>query len=471
MNMITKRLYASQAGAQLDSNVHTGGGTDDTQVLQEMLDAARECGGVHLVMDGAALVTSLRVHSNTTIECLNSQCGFFQAGHSDCALLINANPSAGEIIDRNITLLGGTYNQNCLHQAHHVPADVHYSKAERMVVAIAFFGVENLLVRDMTLRDQRTFGFLITNWLKVTMEDVRLELPNYIHGGNQDGIHFQGPGRFLVLRNIQGRTGDDFIALNGDEETNGEKSWAHPCATVGPITDVLIDTVMVDDAAQVVRILSRENLHDRITIRNVSGNYRSFGFYLSAWDYKAKGLQGNFGAIVIENVDLRHTQADHTYTEAFLFRISGRHRNLTLRNISYHDPADDRYFIHVEGRSDIPEMGDTPAEVESLVIDGLHIQDSGEVTQTRPYIRVSGYVRRMVVKNSELYCAKNNQAVLIATEGALAKIDHLFIYNICVENMEQLTSDTGGKILRIDTSNVVIVPLTLSPAPDASLGG
>lgn len=466
--MITKIIYASQAGASLDSSVATGGGTDDTAALQKALDLAKACGGVHLVMDGAALITELRVHSNTTIECLNTQCGFYQASHSDCALLINAHPSAGELIDRNITLLGGTYNQNCLNQAHHVPEAVHYSKAERLVVALAFFGVENLLVRDVTVRDQRTFAFLITNWLKVTMENIRLELPGFIHSGNQDGIHVQGPGRFLVLRNIQGRTGDDFIAINGDEETNGEKSWAHPCATVGAITDVLIDTVMVDDAAQVVRILSRESLHDRITIRNVSGNYRSFGFYLSAWDYKGKGLQGNFGSILIENIDLRQTKADYTYTEPFLFRISGRHQSLTLRNINYHDPADDRYLIYLEGNSDIPEMGDTPAQVESLVIDGLHIQDSGDAAQIRPYIKASGHVRRMVVKNSELYCARNNRAVFIATEGALATIDHLLMYNICAENIEHLIFDPGKNIMRIETSNVVIIPRTLPMAPDIS---
>jgi hypothetical protein len=456
--MITKTIHASQAGARLDSNVHTGGGTDDTVALQAALDLAAAGGGVHLVMDGAALVTSLRVHANTTIECLNPQCGFFQAAHSDCALLINAHPSAGEIIDRNIALLGGTYNQNCANQAHHVPPDVHYSKAERLVVGLSFFGVENLLVRDVTVRDQRTFAFLITNWLKVTMENIRLELPGYIPSGNQDGIHVQGPGRFLVLRNIQGRTGDDFIALNGDEETNGQQSWAHPCATVGPITDVLIDTVMVDDAAQVVRILSRESLHDRITIRNVSGNYRSFGFYLSAWDYRCKGLQGNFGTILIENVDLRQTKADYTYTEPFLFRISGRHRSLTLRNINYHDPADDRYLVQLEGRTDVPEMGDTPAEVESLVIDGLHVQDAGAAPQRRPYVKVSGHVRHLVVKNSEIYSAKNKQAVLVATEGALAAVDHLHLYNICAENLGTLVSDPEGKIKHMESSNVVLLP-------------
>jgi hypothetical protein len=447
--MITQTIYASRAGARLDSNVNSGGGTDDTAVLQAVLDLARDGVGVRLIMDGAALVTSLRVSSLTTIECLNKECGFFQAAHSDCALLINAHPSATAIIDHDITLLGGTYNQNCRHQAHHVPADVHYSKAERMVVALSFFGVENLLVRDVTVRDQRTFAFLITNWLKVTMENIRLELPGFIHAGNQDGIHVQGPGRFLVLRNIQGRTGDDFIALNGDEETNGEASWAHPCATVGPITDVLIDTVMVDDAAQVVRILSREHLHDRITIRNVSGNYRSFGFYLSAWDYKAKGLPGNFGVITFENIDLRQTKADYTYTEPFLFRISGRHRCLTLRNIHYHDPADDRYLVFVEGKTDIPDMGDTPADVESLVVDGLHLQDHGNTPQTRPYLKVCGHVRRLVVKNSEIFCARDKQAVFLATAGELAAIDLLALHHLSTENVATLVSGPEKRIGQI----------------------
>ncbi len=448
--MITKTVYASQVGARLDSNVETGGGTDDTAVLQRALDLALENGGLHLVMDGAALITGLRVHSNTTIECLNRLCGFFQAARSDCALLINANPSAGAILDRDITLLGGTYNQDCRNQSHHVPPDVHYTKAERIVVAISFFGVENLLVRDVTVRDQRTFAFLLTNWLKVTMENIRLELPGFIHGGNQDGIHVQGPGRFLVLRNIQGRTGDDFVALNGDEECNGEKGWFHPCATVGPLSDVLVDTLMVDDAAQVVRILSRESLMDRITIRNVSGNYRSFGFYLSAWDYKRRGMQGDFGSILIENVDLRQTKADYTYTEPFLFRISGRHRNLTLKDIQYNDPADDRYVVHIEGATDVPELGDTPADVESLVIENLHIQDSRDTAQARPYIKASGRVRRMVVKNSEIYCAKNKGAVFIATEGPFAKIDRLTMYNITTENIGELVSDPGKKIGRLE---------------------
>jgi Glycosyl hydrolases family 28 len=444
--MTTRIVYASQAGARLDSNVHTGGGTDDTAVLQGILDLARGGGGVRLVMDGASLVSGLTVHSNTTIECLHKECGFFQGDHSDRALLMNANPSDGRIADRNISLLGGTYNQNCRNQAHHVPAQVHYSKAERLVVALCFLGVENLLVRDVTVRDQRTFAFLITNWLGVTLENITLELPGFIHAGNQDGIHVQGPGRFMVLRNIRGRTGDDFIAINADEETIGEGTFIHPCATVGPISDVVVDTVMVDDAAQVLRILSRRNPVDRITVRNVGGNYRSFGFYLSAWDYKSKGLQGDYGSLLFENIDLRQTRANYTYTEPFLFRVSGRHRSLVLRDVRYFDPSDDRYLLHLEGCTDVPDMGDTPADVESLVIDGLHIHDRGSAAQTRPYIKAAGHVRRLVVRNGEILAAKGKGAVFLATEGPHARIDSLVIQGVFAENIAELVSDPGKRI-------------------------
>lgn len=452
--MRTKIIHASQTGAKLDSNVITGGGTDDTAEIQKVLDLAADEGGVHLIMDGAALITGLVVHSNTTIECLNKECGFYLADHANSPLITNANPSAEEILDHNITLLGGTYNHNCLHQAHHLPDDVPYDKADRFVVALSFFGVENLLVRDVTVRNQRTFAFLITNWHRVTMENICLELPDFIHGANQDGIHVQGPGRFLILKNIQGSTGDDFIAINADEEYLGEKNFFHPHASMGPVTDVVVDTVMVNDAAQILRVLSRQSFVDRITVRNISGNYRSFGFYLSAWDYLGKGYTGNFGSLLFENINVAQTKADYTYTEPFLFRISGKHRNLMLKNITYMDPADDRSLVYVEGESDIHKIGTTPAEVESLLIDGLHIDDNTATPQSRPYIKVKGHVRRLMVRNAEVLNKEPKQAVFLATEGDYAKIDRLFINNVMTENVAQLIDDPEGKIAVCQSSDI-----------------
>ncbi len=112
-------IYASDF-LKLDSNVYTGGGTDETEALQKVLDMASEFGRLHLIMDGAALIHGLRVHSNTTIECIDKSCGFYLADNSNCALLINYNANYDEIRTHNISLIGGTYNHNCLHQEHDI---------------------------------------------------------------------------------------------------------------------------------------------------------------------------------------------------------------------------------------------------------------------------------------------------------------------------------------------------------------
>ena len=55
--MIIHTVHARQAGAKLDSNVATGGGTDDTAVLQAVLDRAKDGDGVRLA---ALLISKLR---------------------------------------------------------------------------------------------------------------------------------------------------------------------------------------------------------------------------------------------------------------------------------------------------------------------------------------------------------------------------------------------------------------------------
>ena len=69
-------VYASDY-CKLDSHVVNGGGTNETTVLQNILNKAKEWGHLTLIMDGAALISGLSVHSNTTIECQDSSCGFF----------------------------------------------------------------------------------------------------------------------------------------------------------------------------------------------------------------------------------------------------------------------------------------------------------------------------------------------------------------------------------------------------------
>lgn len=228
--MRMKTYLASECGAVLDSDVIHGGGTDDTAALQAILDRAKDpAKGVRLIIDGAALIRGLKVYSNTTIECMSASCGFYLMDHSDCAVVENGNERrCGEIEDENITLIGGTYNQNCANQVHDIPRDDlnGYAPSNGLpgfppscdpVFDLKFTGVRNLTLRDLIIRDQRTYAAAFRNWEHVRVENVEIQLPNRVHAQNQDGFHFFGPGRFLDVHNVGGRTSDDFIALAPDE--------------------------------------------------------------------------------------------------------------------------------------------------------------------------------------------------------------------------------------------------------------
>ena len=395
-------VYASTV-AVLDSNVRTGGGTDDTAALQAVLDRAKEEGGIHLVMDGAALVSQLIVFSNTTIECLNQDCGFFQKAQSNCAIITNAHWDRQNIQDRNISLIGGTYNQDCLRQLHDVPYDfsaLSFVNPEdfggnHWVFAIEFYGVENLLLRDLLILDFRTFCITIGNFRRVTLERVWVDLPNRMHAQNQDGFHFWGPGQFLTIRDCGGKVGDDFMNIGPDEAD-----------CVSSITDVLVDGIFLDDADQALRLLSRgTGLLDRVTIRNVQGSYRSFGFYINSWfpDVTA----GNFGDILIENVNLTHTAPNYDYRPPMLFSVGGDIRCLTLKNIRHEYPIDKRAI----GEFGFPFYATSPVTIDSyvypagkppviknLIIDGLTTLENGD-SEGMEQLQIFGEIGNLVLKN------------------------------------------------------------------------
>jgi hypothetical protein len=392
-------VYASTVAA-LDSHVYRGGGTDDTQVLQAVLDRAKTEGGIHLIMDGAALVSHLEVYSNTTIECLNADCGFFQKDNSNCAIVTNANWNITERTVKNITLKGGTYNQNCAHQAHDVPVTEETRPFNsygdiRGVVALEFYGVENVLLRDVVIVDFRTYAFMTANFLHMTLERVWLELPGRMQAQNQDGFHFWGPGQFLTIRDCGGKVGDDIMNI-GPDEGDG----------VSSITDVLVDGLFLDDADQSIRILSRgTGLVDRVTIRNVQGTYRSFGFYIDAW-YPGN-TAGNFGDIFIENVNLTHTAPNYDYRPPMLFSVGGDIRCLTLKNIRHEYPIDNRAI----GEFGLPFYATTPDTIadylypsggkpviQNLIIDGLTVLEN-EQSEGMEQLRVFGEVENLVLKN------------------------------------------------------------------------
>ncbi|MBR4748019.1 MAG: hypothetical protein IK083_00405 [Abditibacteriota bacterium] len=429
-------IYYASDYAALDSHVEKGGGTDDTAALQGILDKARDGRTpVKLIMDGAALITGLTIWSNTTIECVNPSCGFFLKDGSDRALLRNGNADfycAPEDRDRNITISGGTWNHNARGQRHDVPCpddeqhiyqlqDKEYMPT-KWVLAFELYGVENVTMKDMTIRNQRTFTLLMANFKFVNIDNVNIVLDDYMSANNQDGLHFFGPGQFLNLRNITGTSGDDFIAIAPDER-DGKSS----------ITDVMIDGVHLNNADQGIRLLCRgEGELDRVLIKNVTGTFRGYGFIINPW---FPGNGGHYRNIVIDTVDLHCRDLAYDYMRGFVFKLGGNIDNLVLRNVHYHSEVP-LYLIDAGGHymRPLPSDGENPTLIDNLVLENVYI--CGD-RQSHDYIRVRDRVNSLVISNVQLQDCHNPSGALIRT-GENGSLGSLYIDGFTGEGLGEL---------------------------------
>jgi len=449
--MRIKTIVASEI-AVLDSDVFTGGGTDDTDALQAALDEALIYGGVRLIMDGAALIRGLKLYSNTTIECLSSDCGFYLADNSNCAVVTNADWDVYSLNTRNITLIGGTYNNNCLHQEHHVPLNADEQTMKMLEVfegthwiyGMEFYGVENLIVRDLIIRNQRTFAFMLGGFRHCTVENVWLDLQDRIHGSNQDGFHFWGPGEFLTVKNVGGRVGDDFMNLGPDE---------HDCKS--SITDVVVDGVFLDDAYQAIRLLSRGTGRlDRVTIRNVSGGYHGLGFYINSWF--TDETYGDLGNIKFENIDLRPLSTVFI-DDPFLFAIGCNVESISFKNIHHH---------HAQYKHNLFQIGRIGCDVKyneehmlephigTLIVDGVYVDDVDQNSADTDYMYLKARVDTLILRDIDVIRSPHIKpcgTFLRICPGA--QLGNLLVDRVYVQKLEHFADLSEGKVNRVEISN------------------
>jgi hypothetical protein len=259
---------------------------------------------------------------------------------------------------------------------------------------------------------------------------------------NQDGIHFWGPGRFLSMRNIAGCAGDDFIALAPDENDS-----------VSDITDVTIDGVFLDNADQGIRMLSRgEGRLDRVIVRNVTGTFKSFGFYINAW---FPGSGGSFGNITIENVDLRQTEHKYDYTNPFLFRLGGNIETITLRNISHHIPHSPLSLLEVGIPFYTPNDEHTAehSRVGVLVLDGMQIYEEENCTAGAEYIKVFCPIESMVVRDTHVRKRNAGGCLMKTTEHA--DIGTLHISAMTASGLAAIVDHPTGRIGRLHLNDIL----------------
>lgn len=321
-------VYASAAGAALDSHLLAGGGTDDTAVLQRILETAKDRGALHLVIDGPALVSGLDVYSHTTIE-FTGGAGLYLKDGSEGAILRNAHRSRDEIVEEHIVIRGGFLNGNRKGQPRELAEE---GTLFRYVVeadgtfrsGLHFFGVNHLTIENTTLFNAHGFHSWIANARYVTMRNIFVDtgipafpedasLPEQRrwtreNGSNDDGLHFTGPIRYLTIEGAKIRTWDDAISIcandwgiPGGRDDLTIHNEMGPFIGQGPITDVNISNVIFMDSHRGIRMLSSDQRMDRILIQNATGTNRERFIMIS---HMGNPSGGNFGAITFDNVNV-----------------------------------------------------------------------------------------------------------------------------------------------------------------------
>jgi hypothetical protein len=315
---------ASSAGAMMDSDLINGGGTDDTAALQAVLNRASAGRPVHLVIDGAALVSGLNVYGNTTVECVAGG-GLYLKDGSNRAILRNAHRTREAVVDQHITVRGCFLNGNRDHQhgATKIYNDpdggrepyVSNQEADGTYLSgVQFLGVNDLTVRDLTLWKARAFGIWIANGQYIDLRNVRVDngapdepdkLTDHERAqlwdqyANTDGIHFNGPLRYATLSGLKLRTGDDALAFNANDGDSGDLG---PYVGQGPITDVTASDIVLMDATLGFRFYSSNQRIDRVLVSNVTGTVQMRMAVLG--HHTTHPDTGDFGSITFNNVNV-----------------------------------------------------------------------------------------------------------------------------------------------------------------------
>jgi polygalacturonase len=247
--------------------LHGDGIHDDTDAFQAILDNG---GGKIEIPDGIYLISKpLKIHDNTNLS-LSNKSVMRLADKANCAILENDRlPERGT--NRNITISGGIWDGNNENQVRRSVESryqlTRYEEDYYYGIFMRFVGVEDLYIKDLTVKNPESYAMLISNAERFTVEHITFDY-NMLRT-NMDGIHVQGVARNGKISDIKGATNDDLVALNCDD--------IYACEiTRGNIENILIDGLYSDNGYTAVRLLSCGSKMKNISIRNIFGTYRFY---------------------------------------------------------------------------------------------------------------------------------------------------------------------------------------------------
>lgn len=407
-------LYASRSGCALNSNLSTGGGTDDTAALQAMLDTAQDGKPLEVVIDGAARLSGgLSIRSNTTVRFLEGA-GLYQ--DSTATVPIFRNHARGNHIvnptqsDKNIAIIGGTIVRT---SANVFENEVEASFASIYVTPVQIMGVKHLRFEGLHIKNSSWFAYIVGNCEDAVFHDCSVD-------GGQDGIHIYGPCHTLRVRNFSFFNGwDDAISLDCHYYEDGD-----PLCPQGEIIDVEIDGVTFGGGTRGIRLLTWDGFPiDKCRIANVNGEATYHALVVCGNEPGRPTTGGNpghnrseVGSLTLENWDVRGAMG---------MLISGDVERLIINNVvaSDYDSNTNSYagpqgFISLGGGTNDTIVGGTiqQAEITGLSYRGTDAPVLVVSGVSVPALRVCG----ATVKDADAVVEVDGSVAFLAISNLIA---------------------------------------------------
>ncbi len=316
--LVNPRSVLASTTCALNSDIDTGGGTDDTAELQALLDTATEEEPLELVLDGVARISNTLVLRSWTRILVPDGGGVFLDAGSNCHLVTGPNDGGATLL-RSAQIHGGVWNQNGDNQ-HKWMNGVSYEEPsgpwDRVVgwnYGFWFAGFDGVDLLDVTIRNSVTFGCALANG-----QNFRAVNTTFLHDAidhevlrNRDGFHMFGDLDRVLLRNTWSNGDDDAIAFNTDEDALLDSIPEDDVrGTGGRITNVVVDGVTIVDGVNGLRLFgdSGTGYLDNILIKDFSGTLVQGGMNCSAptiYGQVFTGLwQGSEGLAFIGRIEI-----------------------------------------------------------------------------------------------------------------------------------------------------------------------
>lgn len=284
---------------------------------------------------------SLKVHPETRLVLIGDICMIHNRNVMD-GHFIELRPGAHS--DRDISISGGIWELPETVRLNYDP----YRDYPGCDAGFVLHNVINVRMEDMMIRNTNRMGAQIGNCEGFLVQNIRFE------NAGRDGIHIEGPAAFGLIRNIEGRVGDDVIALNAWD-------WDNASLTFGAIHDVVVEDIECEPGY----LWSEMRLHPgnkrlvngqiidcplyNICFRNIKGVhtiklYNQPNLMPGCQQDRSVGL-GCMYNIFFEDITFDYFNARDYYTKKdACFEIISDIYNISFRNINFNYPLRDRNY-------------------------------------------------------------------------------------------------------------------------------